>query len=161
MRIFYKSVILLMFILFASCNDNSLMSELFYSGITETDEVGNLIGNFDQDDWRFPPASNSPLSPLTSYAMWPAYPNPTNRFFTFRYAIPEASSIVVWLDDKPENKKTTIVSKDCYAGVYSIKVDLLYGNNSLKRKEGIVRLFFSIPGNTNFKTIHGDILFKY
>ncbi len=162
MKVYILLFVSLLFWFSISCNDNPVDNEEIYSGITETaPDSPTPIGNIDPDDWLYPPPDTGIVHTPLLYAAWPAFPNPTNRYTTFNYAVPKYDSVVVWIDDKPENKKTTLVSGYRNAGVYSIQVDLLYGNGTLNRKEGIIRLFFSVPSNPSFKTVHGDIEFKY
>ena len=157
--LFYST---LLFLLFISCDDNGIENSEVYSGITETaSDSPDPIGNIDPDDWLVPPPDTGIVHIPMVYAAWPAFPNPANRFTTFQFAVPQSDSVVIWIDDRPQNKITTLVSEYKTAGLYSIQIDLLYGDSSLVRKEGIIRLFFSIPSNTNFKTVHGDIQFKY
>ncbi len=63
-------------LLLISCGD-----ALNITGITETDETGpEPIGNVDEDDW----CSNSTTGGTTEWAIFPAYPNPTNGEVTIR-----------------------------------------------------------------------------
>ena len=164
MGIYKKILIILLMMLFYSCSDNKnnpIESSDIYSGITVTGpESPEPIGTIDPDDWLIPTVIHIPLGP-SEYAVRPAYPNPTSRFTSIEYTVPTQDSVYIWIDDRPENKKVIIVSEYQAVGWYSVKIDLLYGSDSIKRKEGIIRLFFSFPNNLNFKTVHGDIEFKY
>ncbi len=162
MKVIILFFLSLLFLLINSCDDNPIDNLDIYSGITETaPDSPTPIGNIDPDDWLIPPLDTGIVHIPTGYGAWPVFPNPVNRFTTFQFSVPQSDSVVIWIDDRPQNKKTILVSEFKTAGLYRLQIDLLYGDSLLVRKEGIIRLFFSIPSNANFKTVHGDIQFKY
>ncbi len=156
-----KYFVVLLFIasLFISCKDSLVDTELVYSGITETNENGpNPIGKIDKEDWleQYDLVLNEGYLPV-SYAVYPAYPNPTTRFSKVRFALPRQDSVVIVVDDKALNRKTIILSQKLNAGIHEVTIDFLYGDSKLKREEGIARVFFQIPTLKTFPNVHGDI----
>jgi hypothetical protein len=155
----YLVILLFGMLLLISCNDTSVDPELDYNGITETNDSGpEPIGNIDKDDWleQYDLIRDGISIPL-SYAVYPAYPNPTTRFSKLRFALPKSDSVLIILDDKAINKRTTIFTQKLAAGIHEITIDLFYGDPEMKREEGIVRLFFQIPTLKTFPQVHGDI----
>ena len=70
-------MIKLLFLLFIfSCDDNPVNTIDLFSGITETDSSGNLIGNIDTDDWCDFEFNFELVN--TTYGLNPVYPNPIN-----------------------------------------------------------------------------------
>ncbi|RJQ60818.1 MAG: hypothetical protein C4517_09875 [Stygiobacter sp.] len=159
----FCSVLLLGLIIVFGCKDVAFEPEIVYSGITETREAGpEPIGVIDSGDWleQFNYWSHSMDAAImipVSYKVSPAYPNPTKRFSTIRFTLPQTDSVVIVVDDKTLNKRTTVLSKFLTAGIHEVNLDLLYGNDSMKREESIVRVFFEIPTLMNFPKVHGDI----
>jgi len=155
----YFVVFLFGVFLIISCKEKSVEPELAYSGITETNESGPVpIGNIDKDDWLEQyDYSVDPNSIPVVYSVYPAYANPTKRFSKLRFALPKSDSVVIVLDDKALNRKTTILSQKLNAGIHEITIDLLYGNPEMKREESIARIFFEIPTLKSFPKVHGDI----
>jgi hypothetical protein len=155
----YFVLLLFVLMLLIGCKDSSTESELVYDGVTRTNENGfEPIGNIDKDDWlgQYDLITDEVSVPV-SYAVYPAYPNPTNRYSKVRFALPKSDSVVIVLDDKILNKKTTILSQKLAVGIHEITIDLKYGNSEMKREEGIARLYFQIPSLKNFPQVHGDI----
>lgn len=150
-------LLLLLSLLMLSCKEKGvdpIIEE--YTGITETAENGDVIGNVDEGDWlkQFDVKENGiPLS----YSVEPAFPNPTTRSTTIKFSLPMNDSVVIVLDDRAINKKTTLLSKTLPAGIHMINVDLKYGDVNMKREEAIARIFFYIPSIKNFPNVHGDI----
>ncbi|MFA5806233.1 MAG: hypothetical protein WC879_16475 [Melioribacteraceae bacterium] len=108
----YFVVPLIGMLLIISCKDSSVEPELVYSGITVTNESGpEPIGNIDLDDWlqQWDYVDDIDLIP-TSYTVYPAYANPTKRFSKLRFALAKSDSVVIVLDDKDLNRKTTVLS---------------------------------------------------
>ena len=71
---FYIMIKLLFLLLIISCDDNPVDTIESYTGITETDSSGNLIGNIDTDDW----CEFESEEVDTDYGLNPVYPNPVN-----------------------------------------------------------------------------------
>ena len=67
---------LLFLLLIISCDDNPVDTIESYTGITETDSSGNLIGNIDTGDWCEFEFDFEALD--TNYGLNPVYPNPVN-----------------------------------------------------------------------------------
>lgn len=156
-----KNFLLLLFVMIQliSCNDASVGPELFYDGITETNEEGpEPIGKIDKDDWleQYDLVTDGISLPI-SYSIYPAYPNPTNRYSRVRFTLPKSDSVVIVLDDRALNKKTTILSQKLAAGIHEIMIDFKYGNSEMKRDETVTRLYFEIPTLNSFPNVHGDI----
>jgi hypothetical protein len=127
-----------------------------YTGITVTGPDGPaVIGNWDQNDWlRIVPSS---------IQVWvsPAFPNPTDGKFTMQYESYGTDSVIVYIDDWPNNKKIQVINQSITAGVYNQVIDLTEGYGYLQRKEGIVRLFFSVVRGNKTYTTYGDIEYKH
>jgi hypothetical protein len=127
-----------------------------YTGITVTGPDGpTVIGNWDQNDWlRIVPSS---------IQVWvsPAFPNPTDGKFTMQYESYGTDSVIVYIDDWPNNKKIQVLNQTITAGVYNQVIDLTEGYGYLQRKEGIVRLFFSVVRGNKTYTTYGDIEYKH
>jgi hypothetical protein len=123
-----------------------------YTGITVTGPDGPaVIGNWDQNDWlRIVPSS---------IQVWvsPAFPNPTDGKFTMQYESYGTDSVIVYIDDWTNNKKIQVLNQTITAGVYNQVIDLTEGYGYLQRKEGIVRLFFSVVRGNKTYTTYGDI----
>ena len=72
----YIMIKLLLLLLIVSCQDNPIKTINSYTGITETDTNGNIIGNIDTDDWC---EFNFDFDAVdTNYGLNPIYPNPVN-----------------------------------------------------------------------------------
>ena len=127
-----------------------------YTGITVTGPDGpTVIGNWDQNDWlRIIPSS---------IQVWvsPAFPNPTDGKFTMQYESYGTDSVIVYIDDWPNNKKIQVLNQTITAGVFNQVIDLNEGYGYLQRKEGIVRLFFSVVRGNKTYTTYGDIEYKH
>ena len=127
-----------------------------YTGITQTGPGGPaVIGNWDQDDWlRIVPSA---------IQVWvsPAFPNPTDGKFTMQYESYGPDSVIAYIDDWPNNKKIQVLNQRITAGVVNKVIDLTEGYGYLQRKEGIVRLFFSVVRGNKTYTTYGDIEYKH
>ncbi len=60
-----------------------------FTGITETDALGELTGNIDPDDWHFEVAKDYALS------FGPAYPNPLDEACFIPFSLTEAEEITM------------------------------------------------------------------
>jgi len=83
--------ILAIFIFTLNCGD-----ALNITGITETNEVANLIGNIDENDWC--PQQNG--TGVVGYGMRPAYPNPTNGSIQLPYQIVKQTRVKLQIINK-------------------------------------------------------------
>jgi hypothetical protein len=151
--------VLLASFLLSKCNINEpIVSEKNYTGITPTGEAGELLGTVDPDDWYYIRDTSSAGTSLPSkYAVHAAYPNPTKRYSKFKISLPKTDSVKIWIDDPMANKETVIINTKLYAGLYSIKIDLFYGDDKYKRNPGIVRVFVDFINVGDIPIIHGDI----
>ena len=61
-------------LLIISCDNNPTNTNEYYTGITETDSSGNLIGNIDSSDWCQFEFDYEEVN--TDYGLNPIYPNP-------------------------------------------------------------------------------------
>jgi hypothetical protein len=123
----------------SGCNkENPVEVEKGFTGITETGPDGpEPIGNIDPDDWllQFDYSPNDTTPAVLSLSVDPVYPNPTQRFTTLSFAIPTSDSVVIWLEDKPEGKDTILLSSKLKAGIYTLLIDLFYGNDFYIRND--------------------------
>ena len=89
-----------------------------FQGITETDEVGNII-SVDPDDWCY---AGEP----GVYAFLPAYPNPTEGACTITFVLPEAADVSImitkWVGD-PIRIVRRLVNGEYAAGTHTIVWD--------------------------------------
>lgn len=155
MNKFFLLIILFLFVMFLGCKENTNEPiNIKYSGITKTGANNpNPIGDIDLDDWK--------SLPEVGAEVFPAYPNPTNGYTRFQFKCTDNDSVIVALDDPVENKYSIVYSKKIIAGYYSLDLSLTYGAITQQRKDGIVRLFFTVVRNgKNYKT-YGDIEFKW
>ncbi|MEZ5357567.1 MAG: hypothetical protein R3F48_01970 [Candidatus Zixiibacteriota bacterium] len=90
--------------------DPTMLLNARFTGITYTDELGNIIGPRDSDDWHLYPGDVyqwQSLKPMdidtaegsilpSGYDVGPAYPNPFNGAISvLRFATPAATPVVV------------------------------------------------------------------
>lgn len=150
--------------------DSSYFSDGFH-GVTLTDESGNIIGNYDADDWNLyygrsifayamttdnnqkkDPPINAKLIP-SGYDLSTAYPNPSDGVFSFEIAVPAASQILVTIADKDLN---IVYQIEPYieAGITSFTL-LLNDINNPYYQRNIYRVFVDINGSI---TGYGDVM---
>ena len=86
--------ILAIFIFTLNCGD-----ALNITGITETNEVADLIGNIDENDWC--PQQNG--TGVVEDGMRPAYPNPTNRSIQLLYQIVKQTRVKLQIINKDKH----------------------------------------------------------
>ena len=147
-------------VIFSGCKHNTTEPPATpqdpYTGISVTGPDGPaIIGNWDQSDWlRIVPSS---------IQVWvsPAFPNPTDGKFTMQYESYGTDSVIAYIDDWPNNKKIQVLNQTITAGVVNQVIDLTQGYGYLQRKEGIVRLFFSVVRGNKTYTTYGDIEYKH
>ena len=146
--------------LLIGCSENSPNeSEKNYSGITRTSaDNPEPVGEIDPDDWYYQPdTSAGGVTIPTTYSVWPAYPNPTTRYTTVRFSMPQLGKIKIWIDDPMANKETIILDDTYSPGIHEKTIDLFYGNDNYDRKEGIIRAFIDFISASEIPLIHGDI----
>ena len=89
-----------------------------FQGITETDEVGNII-SVDPDDWCY-------ATEPGVYAFLPAYPNPTEGACTLTFVLPEAADVNImitkWVGD-PIRIVRRLVNGEYAAGTHTVVWD--------------------------------------
>lgn len=157
-KIYLPTFLSLFLLMIFSCSE-STSAEAHYSGITETNQYSpNPIGSVDSDDWLVPFSNDSSNFIPSFNAIWPAYPNPTSNQINISFSINSWQLVHIWVDDPPEEKTIELVNKILAPGHYQISFDGINGNSD--RKEGILRLFFELPEDPSFNTVHGDIQFK-
>jgi len=156
----YKTILFVMLAVLVGCKHQTTAPIVTpqdpYTGITETGPDGpTVIGNWDQDDWlRIVPSS---------IQVWvsPAFPNPTDGKFTMQYESYGTDSVIAYIDDWPNNQKISVLNQTVTAGVTNQVIDLTAGYGYMQRKEGIVRLFFSVVRGNKLYTTYGDIEYKH
>jgi len=131
----------------AACSDNSSEPEkIVYSGITMTNEVGDMI-SLDPDDWCYEPAPTAYRDAPTGIAkqilpskftFGPAYPNPFNGSTTITVALPIATSVLVTIHDGG-TFLDTLVEDSFAAGVQTFEW------NATGLTTGIYRVFVETP----------------
>ena len=84
----YPSLFLVILIFTLNCGD-----VLNITGITETNEVAELVGNIDENDWCPPQQSGTGDAISTEDGMRPAYPNPTNSSTLLGYQIAQSTQV--------------------------------------------------------------------
>jgi len=150
----YLQILLILFIAFIlNCDEAEGPFDPTYftsfSGITFTDEAGNLI-KIDPDDWLF-------SSDIGSYSFYPAYPNPISQsgLISLRYSIPTSSYIKIEIIDIQNFSVKLLVEQNSEAGLYMVIWDLTDFSNA-KVAPGVYRCLFSLGEVTG----HGDIWIK-
>ena len=100
----------------------------------------------DQDDWQ-------PLyiGSTDTIGLGPTCPNPTSGITRFGFSLPRRDSLVISLNDRPDNTVRNIDDRQFDAGFYVKQIDL----SGLK--PDIYRLYFKvIRGNVTYSS-YGDI----
>jgi len=122
-----KLILMPMFIfIYISC-ENPANSEL-YTGITETDEFGNIIGEIDTNDWVFLNSSNNTDNDYETfpeqYLFGPAYPNPSIDTVYIPFSIPQKVVAIIEIFNSKNQSVKTLVNSDLAAGYYRIPWDV-------------------------------------
>ena len=131
---------LLIFVFFTSCSDDE-KKEIDYlenfTGITERNETGELIGSNDSTDWKlhevdgtfnfpeFSGAKGVDDEIVPSSFSFSAYPNPTNTNSSFDAVIAQECIISIWIIDENGNCEVEVTKEDpIEAGNYSYSLEL-------------------------------------
>ena len=88
-----------------------------FTGITETDDLGYILGG-DSSDWCYDPSKNGQGIPPTEYALYPAFPNSSYYYFTLIYDLPAASEVVINIVDTSQAIIRELVNQSQEAGQY-------------------------------------------
>jgi hypothetical protein len=148
-----------LFFFFSSCTveitdplDNA------YSGITETNQAGpDPIGAVDQNDWKIHINGKEAAMPgkIPLNVEFCAYPNPTDNYIRFQFALARTSSVTIFISDKPGSIIDTLVNETFSSGYRQITYDV----RSLKSR--IYRAFFLATDSNGTKYFsHGDFMRK-
>ena len=140
----FSSLYLAVFIFTLNCGD-----ALNITGITETNEVANLIGNIDENDWC--PQQNG--TGVVEDGMRPACPNPTNGSIQLPYQIVKQTRVKLQIINKHKKVVRLLVDERQAAGHQIVTWDLRDDNGD-KVKNGCYRAQFFLDGE--FKC-HGDV----
>ena len=143
-------------------NKDSALDKIYFSGITKTDLMGNLLSNPDTTDWRFDDKwvtkeedlfsvkykSSNQKSTASIYL----YPNPFQDIFRISfYNNPKLSRLSIRLINKDFK---VILKNDSIHGSVSIVPSYINGYDTL-------RLYYKLIDTLNFEFKgHGDILIK-
>ena len=129
-----KSIVnaLIFMSILSACSDGN-----DFSGITETDYLGNVL-SIDSSDWNgrtsaLIPSVNPPHSP----GFGPAFPNPAIDSVTFIFGIPYNSKVKITLSNNQSTIKT-ITDRSYPAGYHTIKCGL-YSDKGIKLSPGVYR----------------------
>ncbi len=122
-----------------------------FTDITETDEVGQVIGNTDTDDWQ----NSGVLRSLY------AYPNPCNPVCTIKFNLTEMAVIKITVNNKPERIISNLWVDTLNVGYYSISWNAMNDSGEIL-PDCIYRVCFSATTNAGvtYKT-YGDIEIKH
>ena len=161
----YLFVILILFI-FCSCKkDKSSDTLITITGITETDEVANNIGNVDTTDWKFidtwsiyeenlfrKSITSSKATERTrpnSSVVVIGYPNPAKTFIFFAFQLDSS----MYFDTRiVDNNLKIKFQRDSING--GITMD-----NSIFSNNELYRIYYKIYSNGKVYRGHGDFIF--
>ena len=122
-----------------------------FTGITETDATGMIIGNTDTDDWQ-------PSGILTVY---PAYPNPCDTECSFVIFLTEGAILKITVNSTPKTIIGTLQDGGLPTGYYNFR---WVGKNDSGEivPDCIYRVYFSATTNAGviYQT-YGDIQLKH
>ncbi|MCH9031249.1 MAG: hypothetical protein IIB00_03185 [candidate division Zixibacteria bacterium] len=159
-----RVLICLSLIVLISCSGNGIADPTFlfdgYTGITYTNEIGEIVGPIDPSDWQVSLSSQigllssdsrenqislSKVIP-TKFAINPAYPNPSVSQFKLTIEFPIASSYSITVLDF-EGRTIRSISGEADAGAFNILIDLR------SEKAGVYRVFYAFSGLSGY----GDV----
>jgi hypothetical protein len=151
-------------VILISCDDGPTEPKPKYTGITETSASGpEPIGEVDPDDWLIPESDTSDrcgIGAPTSFGVYPAYPNPTDRSTNIKFTLPVKDSVVIWVDDADENKEINVLSKTLPPGTHQLTIDFEDSTAFKVKYERILRVFVETPVNDTIPTVHGDVKYE-
>lgn len=144
-----------LFFLFSSCTiEISNPLDNVYSGITETAKNDPIpIGTIDEDDWRMQVNGQnaSDRSGIPIESEFCAYPNPTDDYISFQFAIASKSLVTIFISDKPGSIIDTLVNETLSPGYHKVTYDA----RGLKSR--IYRAFFLATSGEGIKySCYGD-----
>ena len=118
-----------------------------FTGITERDEVGDIIGNDDPDDWKDSGILHSLM----------AYPNPYNPVCRIVFVLDSLAYVKITVNNGPNNVIRSLVDQTLgQAHWYSVQWDSK--NNSHEEvPDGIYRAYFSATTDDTTYQTYGDI----
>lgn len=130
-----------------------------YSGITYTDENGDLIGPVDSGDWQLAWGASPGGTPIrklvpTSMRAFPAYPNPFSNSTVLSFTIAYATEIRLWIKGEAHQLvRSYLVQNE--AGMHEFVWD---GKNDQGEQvpDGIYRVYYEI-GTDDPLSGFGDI----
>ena len=93
------------------------------TGITQTDDLGNVVGG-DMTDWCYSQTKNAMGEIPTEYALYPAYPNASYYTFSLIYDLPAQSDVHIYIVDTM-SMVSTLVDETQEAGRYITGWNLL------------------------------------
>ncbi len=139
-----------------------------WTGITVTNEVGDIVGPEDPNDWgclsggasshAVTPQDVGPIPPPTSTCLLPAFPNPTSASTRLRFTLPSASQVSLVVYGKKGNGPhgalpvRTLVSGEMPAGVHTVVWD---GNDD--RGMRVAPDIYRVAMVVNDQCVTGDI----
>jgi len=139
----FSSLYLAVFIFTLNCGD-----ALNITGITETNEVADLIGNIDENDWC--PQQNG--TGVVEDGMRPAYPNPTNGSIQLPYQIVKQTRVKLQIINKDKKVVSLLVDAIQQAGSHIVTWDLRDDKEIRLKTVSIERNFFLMT-NSNVTEI--------
>ncbi|MCK4578806.1 MAG: hypothetical protein KAU50_08445 [Candidatus Marinimicrobia bacterium] len=138
-----------------SCEDQNLdennKDQEEFTGITETDYLGRLIGEIDSTDWDAPDSSGNGGIP-DRYAFNPAYPNPTSVSLTLQWQLPVSSQTSLVILAAVDDTVVQLVKGMLPAGSFRV-IWSLQDADSTRVPAAIYRAVFQAG---NYQS-HGDI----
>ena len=150
------SLFILVLALGLSCKEDSPVETERFTGITETLNTPDPVGNVDPDDWKLmfdcPPVDTTvPSSLPTCTRAFPVYPNPASGSTTLTFSVVQKDSIIITLFDRPNHVVDTVANQRFLNGVYSYVIDL-HGRELI-----IHRLYFVVVRPSGTFSTYGDI----
>jgi len=124
-RLFFILLVASASIFLMNCSDdeeaNPVNSDLIdfpvtINGITQTDDLGNVVGG-DMTDWCYSQTKNSMSEIPTEYALYPAYPNASYYNFAIIYDLPAQSNVQIYVINTTSIVRT-LVTQTQDAGRY-------------------------------------------
>jgi hypothetical protein len=137
-------------ILLANCSNDDdanpidsapLDSLIQFDGITETDDLGYLIGG-DLTDWCYNSEKSTSEEIPSHYALYPAFPNSSYYSFTIIYDLPVASEVHLVVIDTSESVIRELVNEAQPAGRYRSGWDIRDAEGN-RAEPGIYRVIIA------------------
>ena len=121
-----------------------------FTGITETNEVANIIGNTDPDDWK----DSGFLYHLL------AYPNPFDRSITIGYYLNSSANVTITVNKDPNQViRTIFVDQPHVPGGYTLTWDSKNESGD-EVPDCIYRIYFTATTDNGTEKTYGDIELK-